>query len=840
MTTTMLDSFRYTRTLLLPVFSVMIPLLSVAPIAGAVEPTGSMSTARSEHAAAKLPDGRVLVAGGYSTGGLSTTSVEIYDPATGAFTPASPLVVARSPAGVATLADGRVLVVGGVRQTGSGGESLRSAEIYDPASASWSMTAGSLTGNVSSAYLTTVALPDGNVLVVSSANSQVFHPPSGMFSQAIPLSTWRTSPAAALLPNGRVLLAGGQDSSNAILTSADIWDPATNTWSATNAMATARTGATATRLADGRILIAGGHNGTGKLGSAEVFDPATQTFSATGALATPRSGHSAVALADGGVLVGGGYTNTSVTSSLERYDAVSGTWSNAGTLNASRSRFFTATLLNNGNVLFAGGPGPLATAELYGPDTGNLPPVAGFSHTTSNLTATFTDASSDPDGTIASRFWNFGDGTTSTATNPTKTYAGTGTYNVMLTVTDNAGTSNSITKSITFATPNIAPTANFSFVTNGLAAVFTDSSSDSDGTIASRAWSFGDGTTSTMTNPSKMYAAAGTYSVSLTVTDNRGATHTKTSSVTVVSSACGGTVLCVAVPVTNLSAAAGGTTATYTLVVPAGASNLKFDTYGGTGDADLYVKFGSAPTTTSYDCRPYVGGNTEVCNIANAQAGTYYVVLRAYSAFSGVSLTGTYTTGSGSNIVPTANFSFTTSGLTATFTDTSTDVDGTIATRTWNFGDGTTSTATNPSKTYSIPGTYTVSLTVADNGGATQMKTLPVEVFSGGCGGTILCNGIAVTGLSAGTGLQTQTYRLVVPAGATNLTFVTSGGTGDADLFVKFGSAPTTSSYDCRPYIGGNAETCTITNVQAGTYFVMLRAFSTFSGVSLTGSYTTP
>ncbi len=104
----------------------------------------------------------------------------------------------------------------------------------------------------------------------------------------------------------------------------------------------------------------------------------------------------------------------------------------------------------------------------------------------------------------------------------------------------------------------------------------------------------------------------------------------------------------------------------------------------------------------------------------------------------------------------------------------------------------------------------------------------------------ILCNGIAVTGLSAGTGLQTQTYRLVVPAGATNLKFVTAGGTGDADLFVKFGSAPTTSSYDCRPYIGGNAETCTITNVQPGTYFVMLRAFSTFSGVSLTGSFTAP
>jgi hypothetical protein len=81
--------------------------------------------------------------------------------------------------------------------------------------------------------------------------------------------------------------------------------------------------------------------------------------------------------------------------------------------------------------------------------------------------------------------------------------------------------------------------------------------------------------------------------------------------------------------------------------VPAGASNLKFVTAGGTGDVDLYVKFGSAPTTSSYDCRPYLGGNAETCNIATAQAGTYYVMLRGYSAYTGVSLTGSFTTGGG-------------------------------------------------------------------------------------------------------------------------------------------------------------------------------------------------
>lgn len=104
-------------------------------------------------------------------------------------------------------------------------------------------------------------------------------------------------------------------------------------------------------------------------------------------------------------------------------------------------------------------------------------------------------------------------------------------------------------------------------------------------------------------------------------------------------------------------------------------------------------------------------------------------------------------------------------------------------------------------------------------------------------GGTVLSNGVAVTGLAAATGAQLS-YTMVVPAGATNLRFVTSGGTGDGDLYVKFGSAPTTSSYDCRSWATGNTETCTITTAQAGTYHVMINAYAAFSGMSLTGSYT--
>lgn len=100
-----------------------------------------------------------------------------------------------------------------------------------------------------------------------------------------------------------------------------------------------------------------------------------------------------------------------------------------------------------------------------------------------------------------------------------------------------------------------------------------------------------------------------------------------------------------------------------------------------------------------------------------------------------------------------------------------------------------------------------------------------------------LTNGTAKTGLSGSSGSETF-FTLQVPAGATNLSFAMSGGSGDADLYVRYGSKPTTSTYDCRPWRSGNNETCNISNVQAGTYHVMLRGYSSYSGVSLLGSYT--
>jgi serine protease len=108
----------------------------------------------------------------------------------------------------------------------------------------------------------------------------------------------------------------------------------------------------------------------------------------------------------------------------------------------------------------------------------------------------------------------------------------------------------------------------------------------------------------------------------------------------------------------------------------------------------------------------------------------------------------------------------------------------------------------------------------------------------GGGGGTVLQNGVPVNNLSGSTGTELR-FTMDVPAGASNLVFQMSGGTGDADLYVRFGSAPTTATYDCRPFSSGNNENCSFPTPQVGTYHVMIRGFSAFSGVSLVGSYST-
>ncbi len=195
----------------------------------------------------------------------------------------------------------------------------------------------------------------------------------------------------------------------------------------------------------------------------------------------------------------------------------------------------------------------------------------------------------------------------------------------------------------------------------------------------------------------------------------------------------------------SISGASGSETR-FTYTTPAEVAAASFNMSGGSGDADMYVKFGSAPTTSSYDCRPYKNGNAEACDFASASAGTYHVMVRGYSAYSGASLVADHTTG------------------------------------------GTS---------------------------------------SGGSGSV---------NVSVATG-EFKQYTLDLQNGSSNLSVSISGGTGDADLYTRDAAAPTTSSYDCRPYAAGNTETCTAASPAAGTYHIGVRGYSAASGVTLSYSW---
>ena len=168
----------------------------------------------------------------------------------------------------------------------------------------------------------------------------------------------------------------------------------------------------------------------------------------------------------------------------------------------------------------------------------NLSPIAAFTSSPSYLKATFNaNGSSDPDGSIASYAWDFGDSTTGTGVTPSHTYAAGGTYQVNLTVTDDRSGTNSVTRALT-ATANKVPVAAFTPTCTQLGcSVNASASTDSDGSIATYAWGFGDNTTGTGATAAHTYADTGTYTINLTVTDDQGATGAISQSVTVTAPA---------------------------------------------------------------------------------------------------------------------------------------------------------------------------------------------------------------------------------------------------------------------------------------------------------------
>lgn len=194
----------------------------------------------------------------------------------------------------------------------------------------------------------------------------------------------------------------------------------------------------------------------------------------------------------------------------------------------------------------------------------NIPPQAAFSQSCDSLGCDFNGGgSSDSDGQVVSYSWDFGDGDTATGPTPTHTFPATGTYDVSLTVTDNENGQNTLTKQVSVVRTNAAPTAAFGQSCSFLDCVFTDGSSDTDGSVVAWAWDFGDGGNSTAASPQHTFASTGPYSVTLTVTDNDGAQTSVTKTVNVVAR----------VPIAFVAANQNtGNVASPNAVVPAGAA----------------------------------------------------------------------------------------------------------------------------------------------------------------------------------------------------------------------------------------------------------------------------
>ncbi|MDD0857163.1 PKD domain-containing protein [Arthrobacter alpinus] len=179
----------------------------------------------------------------------------------------------------------------------------------------------------------------------------------------------------------------------------------------------------------------------------------------------------------------------------------------------------------------------LATADIswhYQLLYGASAPLASFTNSCTNLVCTFDGSASNSKGTVASYAWNFGDGTTGTGATPSHTYTANGSYTVTLTTTGTLGGTAAASTQVSVLAANKLPVAAFKPYCAALVCNFDGSlSTDPDGTLAAYAWDFGDSATSTSQNPAHTYSAPGTYTIILTVTDDRAGTNTKTASVVV-------------------------------------------------------------------------------------------------------------------------------------------------------------------------------------------------------------------------------------------------------------------------------------------------------------------
>lgn len=325
------------------------------PAVGAFSAGGSMLTPRTFFTLTVLPNGKVLATGGQNAGVgpqalypyTVLSSAELYDPATNTWSATGSMANVRSGHTATLLANGKVLVMGGnyPNAYNNYSPSPSNAELYDPASGAWSAT-GAMVYNHGTTPLT--LLPNGEVLVAggcATACAELFDPATSTWSAAGTMSAARYMNMAALLPNGKVLVAGGSDPVTfALLASAELYDPVANTWAPAANMLTARNGLFSALLPNGKVMVS-------DKATTEIYDPVGNLWAAAGNAPTTISVAQIGAYMPFTTLLPTG----KVFVQTDLFDPATNIWAATASMPSPVRNAPAGALLPNGKVLIAGG-----------------------------------------------------------------------------------------------------------------------------------------------------------------------------------------------------------------------------------------------------------------------------------------------------------------------------------------------------------------------------------------------------------------------------------------------------------------------------------------------------